>query len=160
MLFIFLCFRCLKASSHLKNLKRLWITGGCFSPCISGSCDQFFLHSSFLQSCCCFFTDGLLDMTSGGNVSSLQRGSLTREVDSGTACPTCRRSCAPAPLNVTCLCPSSAGRPTRYLPKCWICTVITALRHYNWLCLHPYLASVFLSGCIRSQRLLCPQPVL
>lgn len=58
--------------------------------------------------------DGLLDMTSGGSASSSRRASLTREVDFGTACRTCRRSCAPARLNATCRCPSSAGRPTRY----------------------------------------------
>lgn len=66
------------------------------------------IGSSILSS-----ADGLLDMTSGGSASSSQRASLTREVDFGTACQTCRRSCAPAPLNATCRCPSSAGRPTR-----------------------------------------------
>lgn len=90
--------------------------------CISGSCVQYFLHefdcnSRALNSKSTIFPfgfpDGLLAMTSGGNVSSLQRESLTREVDFGTAWQTCLRSFAPAQLNVTCLCPSSAVRPTR-----------------------------------------------
>lgn len=59
------------------------------------------------------FPDGLLAMTSGGNVSLSQRASLTREVAFGTAWQTCLRSFAPARPNVTCPCLSSAARPTR-----------------------------------------------
>lgn len=61
------------------------------------------------------FTGGLRAMTSGGNASSLQRESLTREGVFGIAWLICLRSFVQAQLSVPCLCPFSAAHPIRLL---------------------------------------------
>lgn len=59
------------------------------------------------------FAGGLHAMTSGGNVSLLQRESLTREEVFGIAWLTCLRSFVQAQLSVLCLYHFSAAHPTR-----------------------------------------------
>lgn len=54
-------------------------------------------------------------MTSGGNVSLLQRESLTREEVFGIAWLICLRSFVQAQLSVPCLYHFSAAHPTRLL---------------------------------------------
>lgn len=64
-------------------------------------------------------------MTSGGNASSLQRESLTREGGFGIAWLICLRSFVPAQLSVPCLYPFFAAHPIRLLLTfTYLCPVI------------------------------------
>lgn len=89
-------------------------------------------------------------MTSGGNVSLLQRESLTREEVFGIAWPICLRSFVQAQLSVLCLYHFSAAHPTRLLVTIdFLCPVVLFF-FFTLLTLR------YLSGCLRGQRLLCP----
>lgn len=77
------------------------------------------------------FAGGLHAMTSGGNVSLLQRESLTREEVFGIAWPICLRSFVQAQLSVLCLYHFSAAHPTRLLVTIdFLCPVVVFVSLY------------------------------
>lgn len=142
---IVISYRFLKVSNHQTNLRRLWITGEyidtfdfylfvfnvvyishmspVFSPNHGHNLRKIHSKSSILR-----FTGGLHAMTSGGNASSLQRESLTREGVFGIAWLICLRSFVPAQLSVPCLYPFSAAHPIRLLRYSLLLTSVQSLR--------------------------------